>query len=136
MSFNWQGPGQAKVGSRLTLTLNTRSAQPVGSLGLVVSYDPSMLKAVEATEGSFLSQGGANVKFSKDIDQGNGQIALDMASSGEQGVQGSGGLAVLTFEVLAAGEAQISAERINPSGPVGETVNFTTPSSHAVSLSP
>jgi len=136
MSFNWQGPGQAKVGSRLTLTLNTRSAQPVGSLGLVVSYDPSMLRAVEATEGSFVSQGGANVKFSKDIDQGNGQISLDVASSGEQGVQGSGGLAVLTFEVLSAGEAQISAERINPSGPIGETVNFTTPSSHAVSLSP
>jgi len=136
MSFNWQGPGQAKVGSRLSLTLNTRSLQPVGTLGLVVSYDPSMLKAVDASEGSFVSQGGPNVKFTRDIDQGNGQIALELASSGEQGVKGSGGFAVLTFEVLAAGEAQVSVERVSPTGPVGETVNFTAPSSHAVSLSP
>lgn len=136
MSFNWQGPGQAKVGSRLTLTLNTRSSQAVGNLGLVVSYDPALLKAVEAAEGGFMRQGGANVKFTKDIDQGNGQITLDVESPGEKGVRGNGGLAVLTFEVLSAGEAQLGVERISPSGPAGETVNFVTPSGHTINLSP
>lgn len=135
LSFNWQGPTQAKVGSRLTLTLNARMVQTVGSLGLVVSYDPALLKAVEANDGSLLSQGGTSVKLAKDIDQGNGQIALDLSSTGDQGAKGNGSLVILTFDVLAAGESQIAVDRINSVGPKGETITFSRPSAHGVSLS-
>lgn len=136
LAFSWQGPAQAKVGSKLALTLNARATQAVGTLGLVVSYDPALLKVVDATEGSFLSQAGSSLKFSKDIDQGNGLVSLDVASSAEQGVKGSGGLAVLTFEVLAAGEAQIGVDRVNPSGPAGETIGYAPPPSHTLNLGP
>ncbi len=54
----------------------------------MVSYDPSLLKAVDAVEGTFLRQGGGSSNFTRDIDQGSGQIAIEAANSGDAGRQG------------------------------------------------
>lgn len=134
--MSWQGPAQGKVGSKLTLVLNARAVQTLGNLGLVVSYDPALLKAIEVVDGSLVSQGGSASKLSKDIESGGGQVALELTSTSEQGVKGTGTLATLTFEVLAAGDAQVSVERVSPSGPKGETINFTPPAGHDLSLAP
>lgn len=135
LTLSLQGPAQAKVGSKLTVTLNARATQAVGTLGVSVTYDPALLKALEVTDGSLVGQGGPTTKLSKDIDATSGQVALELTNATDQGVKGAGAMATVTFEVLSAGEAQIAVERISPSGPKGENVNFTIPTNHAVNLS-
>jgi hypothetical protein len=100
----------------------------------MVSYDPSLLKAVEAVEGTFLKQGGGGATFTRDIDQGSGQISVEAANGGEQGAKGSGSLTAITFEVVAAGQSQITVARVAPSGPSGDPVNFVPPATHNVTL--
>jgi general secretion pathway protein D len=136
MSFSWQGPAQAKVGDKFSLTLSAQSGDPVRNLGLIVSFDSSVLKAVEAVEGSFLKQGGSGGNFSRDIDQNGGQIMLDGAS-GEQGAKGGGSVVSITFEVTAAAaDTHISVATVAPAGLTGEPVTFTAPNPHSISLIP
>jgi general secretion pathway protein D len=136
MSFTWLGPVQAKVGNKFAVTLNTRTGDAVRNLNLVVSYDPALLKAVDASEGTFLRQGGGGSNFTRDIDQSGGQITVEAASGGEQGAKGGGTVTTINFEVLAAGQSEISLARVAPSGPGGESVNFVPPAVYNVTLLP
>ena len=132
-AFTWQGPAQASVGSRFTLTLNAQSPDAVRNLSLMLSYDPALLKAVDAVDGAFLKQGGGVVNFTRDIDQASGQIAIEAANSGGQGAKGGGSVTAITFEVVATGQAQVSVTRMAVVGPAGEAVNVGPPAIHIVS---
>ncbi len=137
MSFTWQGPTAAKVGNRFTLTLNAQSAEPVGGLALTINYDSSVLKAVDAVEGSFLKQGTPPPGFTRNIDQGSGQIQLDVTNAGGPGARGAGSIAALTFEVVsAASQAQISVSRVSPSAVSGQPIDFQQPAPYSVTLNP
>jgi general secretion pathway protein D len=136
MAFNWQGPTQAKVGSKFRLILNTQSRRAVENLGLTLSYDPAALKAVEAVEGSFVRLGGAGATFTQEINQEGGQINVALTSGGVQGTRGAGSLTAITFEVLAAGASQISIAQVTPTGPAGENVEFAEPAVHNMTLQP
>lgn len=135
VTFSWQGPAQAKVGSKFALTLNAQSGQAVGTFGLTLSYDPSLLKAVDAVAGSFASQAGPQATFTREIDAQGGQITVE-EHAGAQGSRGPGGLTTVTFEVLAAGEAQIGVTQLTAAGPGGETVEYTEPAPHPITLQP
>jgi len=137
MSFSWQGPAQAKVGDRFTLTLSTRAAEPVRDLEFLLGFDPAALKAVEVAEGSFLKQQNLPSNFTRDINQSSGQITLELAGTGDQGAKGAGSVAAITFEVLAASaHSEISVSRVAPSGASGEALSHTAPSAHTVTLNP
>jgi hypothetical protein len=116
------------------VTLNTRTGEAVRNVSLAISYDPSLLKAVDAVEGTFLRQGGGS-NFTREIDQASGQIAVE-AATGEKGAKGGGTLTTITFEVVESGQSEISVTRMAPSGPAGETVDFVPPASHSVTLNP
>jgi general secretion pathway protein D len=135
MSFTWLGPAQAKVGGKFSVTLNTRSGDAVRNLGMMISFDPSLLKVVDAVEGTFLKQGGAGAHFTREIDQAGGQITID-AAAGEQGAKGGGTVTTINFEVVAAGTSEISVARVAPSGPTGDAVNFAPPAAHSITLNP
>jgi general secretion pathway protein D len=134
MSFSWQGPAQAKVGDKITITLSAQSGEPVRNLGLTLSFDASALKAVDAVEGGFLKQGGSGGSFTRDIDQSGGRITLD-AATGEQGAKGGGSVAAFSFEVIAAAaDSQISVSSATPAGVSGDPVNFNAPAAHSITL--
>jgi hypothetical protein len=135
MSFTWLGPAQAKVGGKFSVTLNTRSGDAVRNLGMMISFDPSLLKVVDAVEGTFLKQGGVGANFTREIDQAGGQITID-AAAGEQGAKGGGTVTTINFEVVAAGTSEISVARVAPSGPTGDAVNFAPPAAHSITLNP
>lgn len=137
MSFTWQGPAQAKVGDRFTLTLSTQTAEPVRNFDLLLGFDPTALKAVDAAEGTFLKQQNLPSTFTRDINQPSGQITLELAGTGEQGGKGAGSVAAITFEVLAASErSEIAVIRAAPVGTSGEALSNTPPSPHTVTLNP
>jgi general secretion pathway protein D len=137
MSFNWQGPAQAKVGDRFTLTLGAQTGEAVRSFDFLIGYDPVALKAVEVAEGSFMKQQNVASTFTRDINQPSGQITLDLAGSGDQGTKGAGSVATITFEVTAASpRSEITVVRATPAGAAGETLPHAPPGPHTLTLNP
>jgi general secretion pathway protein D len=123
--LTWQGPGNAKVGDMISLTLSTPSVQGLKSLGFLVGFDPSVLKASEVVEGDFL-------QLNKTIDQQKGQIAVDM-SDGAPGTAGGGGLVTIVFEVIrAVPQSQITIGQVVPVGASGETLAFAAPKPYSI----
>jgi len=135
MVLSWQGPNQAKVGDKVNLTLNTQATQGLSSLGFLVGYDPSVLKATDVVEGDFLKRGNAQSNFTKTIDQASGQILVDLSGAGLDGASGSGSVVTLTFEVVGAKpQSEITVSRITPAGAGGEALAFTTPAPYSIAV--
>ncbi len=133
--LSWQGPSQAKVGDKISLTLNTQSTQGVKSLGFLVGFDPNVLKAVDVIEGSFLKQGNSPSKLAKVIDQASGQILVDLSSTTATGASGTGSVVAIVFEVTrAATQSQITTSQILPLGSAGETLAFNAPPPYAIAV--
>lgn len=137
MSFSWQGPAQAKVGDRFTLTLSAKAAEPVQNLQFVLDFDPQALKATDVTEGTFLKQQNIASTFTRDINQSSGQITLNLAGSGERGAKGAGSVATISFEVLAASpKAEITLAQAAPEGVSGEALTHDALGPHTMTLNP
>lgn len=134
LTLGWQGPSQARVGDRISLSINSTSGLGVRALGLLVSYDAAVLKAVDVVEGDLLKQIDPTASFTKTIDQGSGQIVVDLASpAGTDGRNGT--VATVTFEVIgAAPESAVTISRIVPAGANGEVVSFVTPAAYKLGL--
>lgn len=133
----WQGPNQAKVGDKISLTLNTQATQGVNSLGFLVSFDPSILKAVDVAEGDFLKRNDIPSNFIHTIDQAGGQILVDLSGTSANGATGAGSVVTLVFEVTGtATQSQIAVSQIAPAGNGGEMLPFTAPEPHFLVASP
>jgi general secretion pathway protein D len=132
LAFSWAGPSQAKVGDKISLTLNTQAQQGVNSLGFLVGFDPAVLKATDVAEGNFMQQDNQPSNFTKTIDQAGGQILVDLKGAA---AGGEGSVVTLTFEVTAAtARSPVVVSRINPSGAKGEPLTFTAPPPHFVAV--
>jgi len=130
--FSWQGPNQAKVGDKISLTLNTQATQGVNSLGFLVGFDPAVLKAVDVTEGEFMRQGNLPSNFTRTIDQASGQILVDLKGAA---AGGEGSVVTLMFEVAAATpQSPLTVSRITLSGTGGEALAFTAPATHFIAV--
>jgi len=137
VTLSWQGPAQVKPGETVSLTLNVQSQQSVNSLGLLVSFDPAVFRAVDVVDGGFLKQDNIPTALNKTIDQAGGQILLDLSGSGSEGASGTGSLVTLVFEAIAAHpQSHIVVGRLTPSGPGGEALTSTTPAPHVIAVVP
>jgi general secretion pathway protein D len=132
LAFSWTGPNQAKVGDKISLTLNTQAQQGVNSLGFLVGFDPAVLKATDVAEGDFMQQDNQPSNFTKTIDQASGQILVDLKGAA---AGGEGSVVTLTFEVTAAtARSPVVVSRINSTGAGGEPLTFTVPAPHFVAV--
>jgi general secretion pathway protein D len=137
LALSWQGPAQLKVGERASVTLNVLAQQPLSSLGVQVSFDSSVLRTLDATEGGFFRQGNAQSAMSKTIDQAGGQVVLDLSGESPEGVSGAGSLATLVFEAIApSAQTQIVVGRVTPAGPGGEAPPAAAPDPHVIAVQP
>ncbi|MEO8598497.1 MAG: secretin N-terminal domain-containing protein [bacterium] len=131
--LSWQGPSQAKIGDRISMTINTQSNQKVSNIGFLIGFDSTILKAVDAIEGNFMKQTNLPSNFTKTIDQSSGQILVELAGTGADGASGEGGVATLIFEVTAAGAASpMTLNRLTSTGSDGESIVSTVPAPHSI----
>ena len=100
--LTWQGPSQAKVGEKVTISLNAQSTQALKSLSTTLEYDPAVLRPLDVSGGEFGSQGGTPAQLTKELSAGNGHIPLTLNSAAPTGASGAGSMASVTFEVLSA----------------------------------
>jgi general secretion pathway protein D len=106
--LTWQGPGQAKVGERISIALDAQATQTIKSLSLSLEYDPAVLRPVDVSEGGFMTQSGAASQFTKDLGAGNGVVTLTLGSA-TAGTSGAGTVATAVFDVIAPGTTQVRA---------------------------
>jgi hypothetical protein len=74
----------------------------------VIHYDSAVVRAVGVTEGDVLKKSNTQGKFDGRIDERAGTVSLNLATEGGGTAPGGGNLAVISFEVLGKGNAQIA----------------------------
>jgi general secretion pathway protein D len=108
--------------------ISITGAAQLSTLTLTITFDPNMLRVVGVTQGTFMSQGGANPTFAPKLDVAAGRVDIAFsrpASAG--GASGGGLLAAVTFQAIAPGVANISATGVGTSASGTAVPIRTTP---------
>jgi hypothetical protein len=92
--------GSGAVGDTTSISVNVKDAQNIGSMDLVIAYDPEILKVVKVEKGGLVKG-----LFSSNTEQ-TGIVAIGIVDS--KGINGNGEIAKITFEVLKEGESRIN----------------------------
>ena len=130
-ALSWQGPTQAKVGDKITLSLNTQS-QGLKTVGLQIGFDPEVLKVTDVNEGDSLKHGAAQASMNKHIDQAGGGITVDLTGAGSSS---AGSIVTLTFEVIAAAQGtSVSVDAVSATDANGGGLSLSAPEPHVIAL--
>ncbi|HUX90490.1 MAG TPA: secretin N-terminal domain-containing protein [Gallionellaceae bacterium] len=133
--LSWSGPDQARVGDRISLTLNNSAPLGAKSLGFQVAYDPSVLKAVEVIEENAMRQNDDQTNFVKLINQKNGTIQVGLSGTGKGEASGGGSIVTVVFEVTgAASSSQILVRNFNAAATGGGALALTAPAPYSVTV--
>jgi hypothetical protein len=94
----------------LDLTVSAQDVTDLFAYQFTLNYDPALVAAVTAIEGSFLPSGGATFFSPGDIDNSAGAVSFVFATllGPIDGVDGSGDLVTFSFNVLQSGFAPFS----------------------------
>ena len=98
------------IGDTFTVSLNAENISDFAGWQFDITFDPTLLEAVEVIEGDFLKAGDGVVFFQEGvIDNQSGKIiGLNAARVSEDGVTGTGTLLSVTFSSKATGETRLA----------------------------
>ena len=117
------------AGDTFSLDLNVENIHNLAGWQFDVAFDPTMLEAVEVSEGDFLNpEGGATFFQEGRIDNATGKITkLSSARLSEEGVSGRGALLSVTFTAKTIGQTQLSLENFQLAAITGESIPARLP---------
>jgi Flp pilus assembly secretin CpaC len=120
-------------GGPYTVPLSISGASRVSTLSLSVTFDPAVLRVRAVQEGSFMRQGGVSASFTHQVDAAGGRIDMSLTRAQDLvGASGSGLLAAIVFEPIAAGAATLAVSGAG-TGPADSVVTVqSTPVSITV----
>jgi general secretion pathway protein D len=109
-------------GGPYTVPLSISGASRLSTLSLSVTFNAAALRVRAVQEGSFMRQGGVNASFTQQVDAASGRIDMTLTRSQDLiGATGSGLLAAVLFEPVAAGASTLAVSGAG-SGPAGSVV--------------
>jgi general secretion pathway protein D len=136
-TLSLDGPAQARPGDLVSVTLNAQSGQVVSGMKLQLNYDPKVFKVLGVEQGDFLKQSPMPSTLNKNVDAGSGQLQMDLSTTGGDGVSGSGSVASVQFEALAANPGSaIRLTRVVPSKPNGASLAASLPEPLVIAVAP
>ncbi len=91
------------VGDAVDVPVIVENAQNLGSMDIVITFDPQILKVKSVGKGE-LNKGLLT------SNTGEGVVAISLADS--KGINGNGNIAVITFEVLKAGTSDLVIQSV------------------------
>jgi general secretion pathway protein D len=98
---------QAAVGDQIELEVVAQGGANVNNAGMRISYDPRVLRFIEAIEGDVLSSDGAETSFQTSA-AASGSVAVGIGRvGGGRGVLASGTLVRFVFEAIGEGDATV-----------------------------
>ena len=113
-------------GGPYTVPISLNNASRISTLTLTVTYDPRVLRAPRATEGTFMRQGGATASFTPRYDTATGRVDIAISRANDQtGASGSGLIAALLFDAVAPGTSNITITAV-ALGPDGSPLTITS----------
>jgi hypothetical protein len=100
------------MGSTVTVDIDIANVSDLYAYQFDLTFNPSVLSAVSSSEGPFLATGGSTFFISGTNDNVGGTVAAtaDTLTSAVSGVNGSGGLAVFTFDAIGSGTSAIGIQ--------------------------
>ncbi len=119
---------ETRMGSQLSLSLMLDGGADVSSAPMQIQYDPKVLKLNDVMRGDFLSSGGQQPVFTKNImpDLGMATVQLNR-QPGTPGVNGAGVLLVLNFQAVGRGATVVSVPNLTVRNSQGVVVSAGTP---------
>lgn len=118
LSLAIQAPPDAKVGDKIDVIVSGQPGPTVSKIGFALNFDPSVFKVLSIAEGDMMRQAAAPSNFSQEVDQGGGQVSVELAENGGVVVNGGGSIAVIQLEVIAPkGVSQVRVGRVTATGP-------------------
>ena len=111
-------------GGPYTVPLSISGAPRVSTLSLTLTFDPSVLRVRAVQEGSFMRQGGVSATFTQQVDSEAGRVDITLTRQQDLiGASGSGLLAAVLFDPVAAGSSTLTASGAG-TGPAGSVVTI------------
>jgi len=118
------GPEFRLGGGPYLVPVSITNASQLSGITLTVTYNPAVIRLVNVQEGSFMRAGGVNASFTQQPDPVAGRVDIAVVRRGDiTGVAGTGLLAGLLFEPVAAGAANLNVTG-SASGPNGNAVTL------------
>ena len=116
------------IGDTFTVHLNAENLTHLAGWQFDIAFDPTVLEAVEVSEGDFLKSEGATTFFQKGtIDNAAGKITtLRSVDLSGDGVTGTGTLVSLIFAAKTSGETQFGLRNFNFGSNTGESIAVET----------
>ena len=103
------GPEFRLGGGPYLVPVSITGASQLAGVTLTVTYNPAVVRLVNVQEGSFMRAGGVGASFSQQPDPIAGRVDIAILRRGDAtGVAGTGLLAGLLFEPVAAGPANLA----------------------------
>jgi hypothetical protein len=99
--------------------ISVNGASRLSVVSLSLTFNPAVLRVRAVQEGSFLRQGGVSVTFAQQVDSAVGRVDISMTRTSDTvGASGSGLLASVLFEPVAAGSSPLTLSGVatNPQG--------------------
>jgi general secretion pathway protein D len=114
-------------GGPYTVPISITNASRVSTVTVTITFNPAALRVRSVQEGSFMRSGGANAAFTQQADSASGRIDIAITRTGDTtGASGSGLLAAVLFDAVAAGSANLTANATAGS-PEGSPISVTIP---------
>ena len=111
-------------GGPYLVPVSITGASQLSGVTLTVTYNPAVLRLVNVQEGSFMRAGGVGASFNQQPDPVAGRLDIAIVRRGDlTGVAGTGLLAGLLFEPVAAGPANLAVTG-SATGPNGTPVSL------------
>ena len=117
-----------------TVPLSITGASRLSTVSLTVTFNPAVLRVRTVQEGGFMRAGGANATFTQQADPAGGRIDIAILRTGDStGAAGTGVLAAVVFDAIAAGPANLSITG-TATGPGGTPLQLQFASAPAVTV--
>jgi general secretion pathway protein D len=104
-------------GGPYNVPISVTNASRLSTITLTLTFDPALLRVRMVQEGSFMRSGGVNASFTQQVAGGRIDITISRAADAT-GASGTGLLASVLFDAVAAGSAAITPSG-SASGPGG-----------------
>lgn len=113
----------------LTVRVNVENVKDLFAAPMRIAFNEKALKLVEIRRGPFLGGDGAQITFNETKVESPGMAIIGMNRlPGSGGISGSGTLATLVFQTLAAGSTEIKLEEVTLRDALLQTIQVPPPS--------
>ena len=121
-------------GGPYTVAVSATNATRLSGLSLTLTFNPAALRVRAVQEGSFMRAGGAQATFSQMVDAATGRVDIVIVRTGDTtGVAGTGLLAVVLFDAVGGGPANLSITG-TATAPGGTPASLVVTPSQAVTV--